>query len=476
MNLDFRKFVIAFADAATAPRELDEESILIGRLGRCDVHLDHKAVSRIHAGINFVDSNFTLVNLSTSNVLTLNGRLLAPQKSDVLANGDTIQIGPFAIDVERVNDTILLTVQPPVAEKIPDRTDIPNESVPSRVDRADADSGGVLDVFWEKRTREKEDWGSRLRPTEKPIPGKAMFNWRPTSDLRRPWQIGLFVWAFLVVGAIAAFAFFRYPQVYEPKPLSNPHASKIDGSPIAAAENGNSCTTCHMMNQPIENACIRCHTAEQFHASNTKAHQEAGVTCTVCHKEHQGADYNLTVSAIQSCAVCHNDSNNKTYNGKAVHTAHGGSYGYPVTNGKWTWKGVYREVADAIPEINSTATGDKDEQARLNRQFHAVHVARLIAPPGLKGDKYGLVTCSSCHTSQDPIDRVTPRQSCAVCHTNAPGEENRDARFAGSQVNCISCHVQHAYSGTRWNEFLSDEALKRRNDAVASQIKRLGEK
>ena len=57
-------------------------------------------------------------------------------------------------------------------------------------------------VFWEKRSREKEDWGTRLRPTEKPKPGKAMFNWRPTRDLRRPWRAALFVWAILIVGAI----------------------------------------------------------------------------------------------------------------------------------------------------------------------------------------------------------------------------------------------------------------------------------
>lgn len=472
MNLDFRKFVIAFADASVPPRDIDDESILIGRLASCDIQLDHKAVSRIHAGINFADSNFTLVNLSTSNPITLNGRSLGPQKSDVLADGDTIQIGPFAIDVERISDALLLTVQSAVTGSALSQKDV----VAKPADRHEAESGGVLDVFWEKRTREKEDWGTRLRPTETPIPGKAMFNWRPTGDLRKPWQIGLFIWAFLIVGAIAALAYFRYPQVYEPKPLSNPHSSKIEGSPIAAAENGNSCTTCHTMNQPIENACIRCHTAEQFHASNTKAHQEAGITCTVCHKEHQGAEYQLTATAIAACAACHNDSNNKVYNGKSVRTAHGGSYGYPVNNGVWTWKGVYREVADAIPEINSPATGDKDEQARLSRHFHSVHVARLVSPPGLKADKFGLVSCSTCHNSFSPVDRVTPRQTCAACHTNTPGDEKRDARFAGSQVNCISCHVQHAYSGTRWSEFLSAESLKRRNDAVAAQIERLKEK
>ena len=254
MKLDFRKFAIAFADGSVEPRDIDNGSIRIGRLTSCDICLDHKAVSRIHAGINFVDSNFTLVNLSTSNVLTLNGRLLASKKSNVLADGDTIQIGPFVIEVERTNDTLLLKVQRAVLTGIPNTTAGQKEVTPAGYEKANEDPGGVLDVFWEKRTREKEDWGTRLRPTETPIPGKAMFNWRPTGDLRRPWQIGLFVWAFLIVGAVAAVAYFRYPQVYEPKPLANPHSSKIEGSPIAASENANSCTTCHTMNQPIENS------------------------------------------------------------------------------------------------------------------------------------------------------------------------------------------------------------------------------
>ena len=38
-------------------------------------------------------------SLSPRTLLTLNGRLLPAQKTDVLADGDTIQIGPFAIEV-----------------------------------------------------------------------------------------------------------------------------------------------------------------------------------------------------------------------------------------------------------------------------------------------------------------------------------------------------------------------------------------
>jgi len=464
LSKDLGKFTIILP-TSVEPQTRYKEGILIGRLDTCDIILDHSTVSRIHAGINFRDQKYVLVNLSSTNVLTINGRLLAPQKSDVLADGDTIQIGPFTI-AAAISDEGLISLavqQQQVAESPVVRT--PTE------EHTKEPHGDVLKVFWEKRTREKEDWGTRLRPTEKPVPGKAMFNWRPTRDLRRPWRTGLFIWAFLLITAVGVFAYFRYPTAYEPDPLSNPHASKIEGSQIAASANANSCTTCHAPNEPMENACVRCHQAEQFHATNTKAHEDAGITCTVCHKEHQGANFDMNATAIQSCAQCHNDNNKENYNGKTVRTAHGGSYGYPAdSNAKWTWKGVYREVADAIPEINSSATGDADEQQRLSRQFHSIHVGRLKAPDGLKGDKRGLVSCSTCHTGGlDPVDRVGPKQTCAACHTNQSGQ-NRDQRFASSSVNCISCHTQHPYSGDRWNEFLTDDATRRRKEAIAAKF------
>jgi len=460
------KFTISSADLAVPTTHFEQDKIFVGRLESCEIRLDHPAVSRIHAGVNFQDSTYVLVNLTASNILTLNGRLLGGQKSDVLADGDTIQIGPYIIQVGMVDDEIIFSFEEQYHEKPAAKPAIKHES-PEQ-----SNAAGVLKVFWEKRKRAKEDWGSRLRPTEKPKPGKAMFNWRPTGDLRRPWRFALFVWAFLIVGAIGAFAYLRYPQSYAPKPLSNPHAQNIEGSTIAVKANANSCTTCHAPNQPLENSCISCHQGTAFHASNTKAHQDAGISCTSCHKEHQGSDFDMKATAIQSCAECHNDSNKAAYNGRSVQTAHGGSYGYPVVDGVWQWKGVYREVADAIPEINSSATGDKDEQAKLSRQFHTIHVARLRAPEGVKGDKNGLVSCSSCHQSFDPVDRTTPRETCAACHTNRSGE-NRDQRFASSSVNCISCHVQHPFSEHRWNEFLTVDAMQRREDMTKKKIAEL---
>jgi predicted CXXCH cytochrome family protein len=300
-----------------------------------------------------------------------------------------------------------------------------------------------------------------------------MFNWRPTGDLRRTWRTGLFTWAFLLISAIAVLAFFKYPNTYAPVPVSSAHAGDIGNSPIAISSNADSCTTCHTPNEPVENACIKCHQGTEFHSTNTKAHEEAGITCTVCHQEHRGKDADLSAQAIRSCTSCHNDNNTATYNGRGVRTAHGGSYGYPAENGSWNWKGVYSEVAAAVPEIGNSATGDPDEQAKLSRQFHTMHVARLKAPAGVAGDARGLVTCSSCHKSFDPIDRVTPLATCAACHTSSATSAAVDARFTPDTVNCISCHVQHPFSTRRWSEFLTEDAARRRHDAVVKRIEEL---
>ncbi len=461
-------FHVAFAGGRSATMDLEQERILIGRLDTCDVVVDHPTVSRIHAAVTIVSSRYFVVNLSTSNTLTLNGRLLYPQDGDVLAEGDIIQLGPFAILVETVGSAISLLVQIQVS----DRPSVAKLEITETPDATSVDD--VLKVFWEKRTREKEDWGTRLRPTEKPRPGKAMFNWRPTRDLRRAWRIGLFTWAFIVIGSIGVLAFFKFPNTYAPDPLASAHASEILNSPVAVGPIGNSCTSCHTPNEPMENTCIRCHQASEFHASNTRAHEEAGITCTVCHQEHRGSDNDMSAAAIRSCAECHNDNNHETYRGKGVQTAHGNSYGYPAENGVWRWNGVYSEIAAAIPEIGNSATGDPDEQAKLSRQFHTIHVARLKAPEGVAADSRGLVTCSSCHQTFQPIDRTTPQQTCASCHTTTSNGKERDPRFGTATANCISCHVQHPFSNRRWSEFLTPDAAERRRVAVIGRIKELG--
>ena len=460
-------FIISYGGLAEEPILLEKSGLVIGRLASCDIVLNQSSVSRVHAGINYLDGKYVLTNLSSSNVLTLNGRRLDPRDSDVLANGDIIQIGPYTMDVELEAEPLRLNVRRQLKGEY--RLSAPKPA--SDAQAAEEAPADVLQVFWEKRTREKENPGSRLRPVGKPEPGKAVIKWKPTADLRPPWRTGLFIWIFLIFAAFALLAFWRYPQAFASKPLASPHIKKIDASLIANRGNENSCITCHSLAQPVETACIQCHQGEQFHASNTMAHEAAGVTCTVCHKEHQGENFQMREAAMQTCAQCHNDANKQIYNGLAVRTAHGGTFGYPAgEDGKWTWKGLHAEIAETVPAINAARVRNESEQAALSRQFHAAHVLRLEAPAGMTADAKGRVSCSTCHASFDPIDRVTPRETCAGCHNN--GAEDTGA----APVNCVSCHVQHPFSNSRWDAFLSPEARTARETAVGSQIKRLNEK
>lgn len=477
MKLEKGKFTISYVDHPAAPATVEKEALVIGRIQSCDVVLNHRSVSRIHAGINRVETEYFLINLSTSNSLTLNGNLLSAEETDVLADGDIIQVGPFTLTVERLENELKLLVHHQFTGDLKSST---SRRLPSLgqivVDRSNQEIGDVLKVFWEKRTREKEDWGTRLRPTEKPQPGKALINWKPTHDLQRPWRFGLFVWTFLIIGGLAVFAFYRHPQTYVSKPLSNPHIRKIDAKLIANRGNENSCTTCHSLNEPMENSCIQCHRAEQFHATNTKAHEAAGVTCTVCHLEHQGENYQPKIAALQGCAECHNDNNKRLYNGIPVRTAHNGTFGHPAENKEWIWQGLYTEIAETMPTVSASRIKDETEQMRLSRQFHALHLYRLKPAEGMKTDASNRVSCSSCHNSFEPVDRVTPYQTCATCHNGLRDKDTEQVLISDKQANCVSCHVQHPYSLNRWDNFLTDEAKAIREKVINLQIERLQEK
>jgi predicted CXXCH cytochrome family protein len=456
------KFQITRAGAD--PASLDVSGITLGRLASCDVVLDHSSVSRIHAGINYLNGKYFLINLSASNVLTLNGRLLAAQNSDQLADGDIIQIGPFIVDVRAAGGKLGIGVR----EQIKGEYRAEAAASPDVSASPDAD---VLQVFWEKRTREKEEVGTRLRPVGKPEPGKAVIKWKPTGDLRGTWRKGVFIWIILIFGAFAVLAFWRFPQTLARKPLANPHTKSIESSMIAARGNGKSCATCHAPDETVETACISCHQAEGFHASNTVEHEQAGITCTQCHTEHQGENFPLKQAALQSCAQCHNDDNKRAFNGKTLHTPHGGAFGYPAADGKWIWRGLHTEIAETIPALALARVKDEGEQALISREFHTAHVGRLAAPAGMKADSRGRVSCSTCHKSFDPIDREMPRQTCASCHSDS------ETTLEKGEVNCVSCHVQHPFSSTRWDSFLSPEARDARKTAVDAQIGKLnGEK
>ncbi len=472
MKLQSGKFIVVRPETPGDAVVYEKDGLVLGRMPSCDIVLNHRFVSRVHAGINRVDNEYFLINLSTANSLSLNGRLLSSEEADVLANGDIIQIGPFAILVSRDKKTLKLEVTYQFTGDSASHTTnkLSNPLLPVQ---AQADVQDVLKVFWEKRTRDKDEFGTSLRPTAKPVPGKALINWRPTGDLARPWRGGIFTWALLILGAMAFLTFQFYPQVYAPKPLSNPHsrADFTKAVPIAAQPNNNSCLSCHTPDGNIENSCIKCHSADGFHATMTDRHKNAGFNCATCHKEHQGADFEPRVYAFATCTICHNDNNKELYNGKGVSTPHKGGFGYPAENGDWKENTITPESLAMMPEVTRFLQKNDDEQIARNKQFHAIHMFRLSPDASMTTDKSGAISCSTCHKSFNPVDRETPKQTCVKCHTGYVDKLTGQTLVPAGQQNCLSCHVQHQYDKNRWGGQLNSAAEQNRQKVLDEQIR-----
>jgi hypothetical protein len=200
----------------------------------------------------------------------------------------------------------------------------------------------------------------------------------------------------------------------------------------------------------MEAKCVDCHQTKTFVATTTRKHLEAGITCTVCHTEHRGADFRPMDASLDSCAVCHNDRNKKTYHGKSVHTPHGGTLGYPVVNGEWVWPGLDEEELKLKPEVAKLRQPNDTEQQWINKQFHALHIYRVRAAASIEGikdedagDGTRVISCSSCHRSFVPIDRETPKTTCIRCHNGLIFEREVRSVRSATAISCSSCHVQH---------------------------------
>ena len=462
-------FVVTREDRAQDPVEIVSDGLAIGRLPGCEVNLNHPTVSRMHAGVREVEGHFYVFHLSPSNSTTLNGNLVEGRAA--LADGDVIQIGPFFlfVQIEDARLTLRVTFQPGVRIG-----DVYTQAAAARpAPHVSTQPRAALDVFWEKRRREagKIARPSPLRPRPPAALGKTRYNWTPTRDLRRPYPFALFTWGLIAVAALTALAAYGYTRAFSPAPLSSAHArASLAMTPAVARQpNANSCTTCHSVSRTMDASCASCHQTAMFDAAERDAHRAAGVGCATCHAEHRGSDFRPAVASLsadfqsgvareETCAGCHSDANHKTYNGRAVHTPHGGTFGYPVVNGHWAWKGLseaeWAQKPDDVKRLLTTWKA-KDEDGRRSVEFHALHLQRVRAVGGLRGNASGELTCSSCHRSLGAsLDRATPRTTCAACHNGLTDEQTGRALIPAGAPNCTSCHVEHVRDPQRWGASL----------------------
>jgi pSer/pThr/pTyr-binding forkhead associated (FHA) protein len=495
-------FIITREDRAEDAKTIISDGLRIGRLTDSDILVNHPTISRLHAGISEIGGYFYLINLSASSATTLNGRVIPFNESEALSPGDEIQIGPYFLNIEDVDEgteTLRIKVTRQFALNVGERETRQQEEVHQKQLSAESrpqvssEATDALKVFWGKRSREKAGRPSPLHPHAPPRPGKARYNWRPTRDLVRPWPFSIFIWAFIAVGALSVMAAYKYKTAFTPRPLSAPHTrSAFTLTPaIARQPNASSCTSCHAVRVSMDNRermnanCASCHQAEGFSATITRVHRDAGITCIDCHAEHKGESFSPMEAALASCEKCHSDSNKNLYQGRSVHTPHGGTYGYPVINGVWVWKGLDEEELAEKPELvallkqNRLTPGpargqglDRGElasepnilellkQNRLtpsqaqqwqNVLFHAIHIYRVHVSAGFAGIEdvnavNGELSCSSCHKSGYMgvnVDRTFPRTTCAKCHNDQVFHKSTRSMLGMEMPSCTSCHVQH---------------------------------
>jgi thioredoxin reductase len=454
---------------------LESEGLTIGRLVSNDLVLNHRAVSRTHAGIKEIRGEFWLFNLSQSNGTILNGELV---EKTALADGDVIQIGPFLIQVNYVQNALALAVEraltttteweagavpqmpaPGLAEEgvstiIMKRPPKPGSQSMTFAGSKRLEGTGLLravmpaqdeqalDLFWKNRKREAGKIAARtlLHPRGGQRLGKFQFNWRPTRDLARLWRKSYFYVGAAAVLLLSLAAYWIYESAYSPGPISTAHANRfaaadLDKRNIAMKSNGNSCANCHGVTAGMQDKCIDCHrtqstaTAAAFVPVIYDAHEREGLACSSCHTEHQGQDIHKGLVAYQLCANCHNGAYTiKTgeHAGKPLPVPHGGDVGYPVVYGKWQWK--------LTPDqIKRKGYPDAWAQYQPRDQFHAVHQL---------GRMTGRMSCGDCHTRGsfgDDAFRGSPKEECAKCH----GVSFTTTSATTAQVNCNTCHVQH---------------------------------
>jgi hypothetical protein len=465
------QYVIIRDDLQVDPITVISEGLLIGRLLKCEILLNHPSVSRVQAGIKQIDDEYYLFPLRPNNPVILNGN--AVEENEALAPGDIIEVGPFQLDIDTTESALVIKVSLEIGV-LPSEIDLSDPGFgtaklvdsgiwrkPAKDRPAPVTGTRALDIFWDKRIREagKMVRPSPLFPKAKRRSGKSQYNWLPTTDLKSSWPIGFFIWAFLGVGLLTAAGAYWYAAAFAPAPLSRAHVnSDLTIIPtIAARPNANGCTSCHSWKGNMEQRCAECHRTEAFVATVTKPHETAGIGCVTCHAEHRGADFSATEGALVSCTNCHNDRNKQLYQGRTVSTPHGGTFGYPVVNGVWSLNAVDDEEWNLRKIPIARLPTDSDEKWK-SKQFHALHSERVRVIQGLSGNALGQLSCSSCHNSFTPIDRETPRTTCGVCHN---GRLLPDGTMVDRNApNCTSCHVQHIQDQHRWGESLIDNKVR----------------
>src|SRR5258705_6580319 len=102
------KYIIIREDLVQDPVTIITDGLLLGRLQEGELLLNHPSVSRAQAGIKLVQDSYFLFGLRPSNPVKLNGKPV--EENEALAPGDVLEIGPFLLEVDLTDESLVLKV------------------------------------------------------------------------------------------------------------------------------------------------------------------------------------------------------------------------------------------------------------------------------------------------------------------------------------------------------------------------------
>ena len=151
------------------------------------------------------------------------------------------------------------------------------------------------------------------------------------------------------------------------------------------------------------------------------------------------------------CATCHADAPliwGGKHGTKADSCTRAGIVGCATCHGVPT---EHLKSGSPMPQrLSKMSAGQKNEVCQTCHQGR-----ERMHWPGSAHERND-VSCSSCHKGFTPLDRETPRQTCAICHNGDRGGKFEKV-LAADRPNCISCHVQHPQARREWGRALLND-------------------
>lgn len=200
-------FIIIRRDLRCDSITIVTETLLLGRSPECGLLLNHPSISLVQGGIRIVRGTCYFLALEPSNPVKLNGQTV--ESNQALASGDILSAGPFSLRIDRNGRMLNIEVSHPL-ETTPEPDNTLSKSgltgsvtkSISKPRRVPLQGDKALDFYWDVRIREVATLVRRgpLFPKTERSRGKALFNWRGTSDLYDRSPLPIFVWS-AILGA-----------------------------------------------------------------------------------------------------------------------------------------------------------------------------------------------------------------------------------------------------------------------------------